>query len=107
MGSNDCNANSGITGTNFETNYREMIDKVQNLCEDTEIILFTLPKSNLYPENRRVEFNEIITRIAKDYNLKVVNLDKIDIRGDLVDSAHPAFSGMKNVAEQVIKDLLK
>ncbi len=107
MGSNDCNDRSGVTAVNFETQYREMIDKLNVLCADAELILCTLPKSNLYSEARQTEFNGIINTIANDYSLKVITLDKVNLVPHLIDSAHPGTLGMTAIAEQIIKDLLK
>lgn len=107
MGSNDCNDRSGVTASNFEKQYREMLEKIATLCENAEVILCTLPDSNLYSDERQIEFNKIITNIAGDNNLKVVSLDKVNLTPHLIDSAHPGTSGMTAIAEQVVKDLLK
>lgn len=107
MGSNDANDRSGINAKTFDEKYRSMIDQISELCNDVEIVLCTLPKSNLYPTSRQTEFNEIINTIAADYNLKIINLDKVDLVPHLIDSAHPGTSGMTAIANQVVKDLLK
>lgn len=107
MGSNDCNDRSGVSASNFNTQYREMLEKINELCDGVEIVLCTLPKSNLYSAARQTEFNGIINKIAKDYSLKVINLDKVDLVPHLVDSAHPKTSGMTAIANQIVKDLLK
>lgn len=107
MGSNDCNDKSGVSSASFKQQYCEMLDKLNDLCEGAEIVLCTLPKSNLYSTNRQNEFNDIINKIAVDYSLKVINLDKVDLVPHLIDSAHPGTSGMTEIANQVVKDLLK
>ena len=107
MGSNDANDRSGINAKTFDEKYRSMIDQISELCKGVEIVLCTLPKSNLYPTSRQTEFNEIINTIASDYNLKVINLDKVDLVPHLIDSAHPGTSGMTEIANQIVKDLLK
>ena len=107
MGSNDCNDRSGVTASNFEKQYLEMLEKINELCGEVEIVLCTLPKSNLYSEARQNEFNGIITNIARDNNLKIISLDKVNLIPHLIDSAHPGTSGMTAIAEQVVKDLLK
>ena len=106
MGSNDC-ASQYVTDNAFKNAYRVMLDKIKVLCPDAEIILCTLPKSNLYTEANRVIYNEIIEDYAEEYNLKLINLKNVDITGHLVDSAHPKKSGMTVIANRVIKDLLK
>lgn len=106
MGSNDC-ASGSINDASFKNAYSTMLRKIEKLCPDSEVILCTLPVSNLYNTDKRDRFNTIITDLAKAKELKVVNLDQVDIRPYLVDSAHPGKEGMEKVAEQVIKDLLK
>ena len=106
MGSNDC-ASQYVTDAAFKNAYRVMLNKIKVLCPDAEIVLCTLPKSNLYTEENRVTYNEIIEDYAKEYDLKLINLKHVDITGHLVDSAHPKKSGMTVVANRVIKDLLK
>ena len=44
---------------------------------------------------------------AKDFNLSCLDISQASLSGHLVDSAHPAFSGMKVVAEKVIEELNK
>ncbi len=107
MGSNDANDRSGINVKTFDEKYRSMIDQINELCKEVEIVLCTLPKSNLYPTSRQTEFNDIINAIATDYSLKVINLDKVDLVPHLIDSAHPGTSGMTAISSQVAKDLLK
>lgn len=107
MGSNDANDRSGINAKTFDEKYRSMIDQISELCKGVEIVLCTLPKSNLYPTSRQTEFNGIINTIASDYSLKVINLDKVDLVPHLIDSAHPGTSGMTEIANQIVKDLLK
>ena len=106
MGSNDC-ASPYVSDNDFTKAYKVMLDKVQKLCPDAEIVLCTLPKSNLYTEENRIKYNEIIEDYAKEYNLKLINLKNVDITNHLVDSAHPKKSGMTVVADRVVKDLLK
>lgn len=107
MGSNDCNDRSGINATTFEEKYRSMLEQINELCGEVEIVLCTLPKSNLYSTARQTEFNGIISTIANDYSLKLINLDKVDLVPHLIDSAHPGTSGMTAIANQIVKDLLK
>ncbi len=107
MGSNDCNSGSGVSATQFKKQYDEMITKIMGLCKNTEIVLCTLPKSELYPENRRMEFNDIIEELANKYSLKVVLLDDVDLVPHLLDSAHPFLSGMDVVAEKIKEEMLK
>lgn len=108
MGSNDAHANSGILESNFYDKYKQMIDCIYELCdEDIEIILMTLPISNLYPSNRQVSFNNQIKKIASEYSLKVVDMETFDLRPHLIDSAHPGHSGMKAMSDFILKELKK
>ena len=104
MGSNDC---VSISVQNFRTQYKVMLDKLKKLCPNAEIILCTLPTSNLYKEANKELFNEVITDYANSYNLKLVNLGDTDITNDLVDSAHPKRSGHTLIANKIISELFK
>ena len=106
MGSNDC-ASKYVDETQFSSGYDDTIIGVRNLCPDAEIILCTLPVSNLYTEENRLAYNEIIRSYGEKYNLKVCELAEIDISNNLVDSAHPKTSGMKIVADKMVEELLK
>ncbi len=107
MGNNDCNERSGVTDKDFTKHYNEMLDKIAKTCKNSEVILCTMPVSNLYSEARRVEFNDIIRTIASERNLKVIEFANVDLRPHLIDSAHPGVSGMEALAKQAIKDLQK
>lgn len=106
MGSNDC-ASGGITAQMFDNDYTIMIENLQKLCPDSEIILMTLLTSPFYDEADQIEFNEIIKKKAADFNLQVLDCSSASLSGHLVDSAHPAYSGMKVFADKVIEELNK
>ena len=82
-----------------------MLDYLKEKAPDMEIILLTLPVSKLYSTDRQVELNNIIKDLASEYNLKLVDLASVDIRGNLVDSAHPKASGMKLISDAIIEAL--
>ena len=107
MGSNDAHSNSGIVESNFYSKYKIMIDYIYELCKDCEIILITLPISNLYPSSRQVSFNNQIRAIASEYGLKLIDMEAFDIRPHLIDSAHPEYSGMKAMSDFIVSELLK
>ena len=107
MGSNDAHSNSGIVESNFYSKYKIMIDYIYELCKDCEIILITLPISNLYPSSRQVSFNNQIRAIASEYDLKLIDMEAFDIRPHLIDSAHPEYSGMKAMSDFIVSELLK
>lgn len=106
MGSNDC-ASSGISATGFDKDYSTMIESLQKLCPDSEIILMTLLKSPFYEETDRLEYNEIIKTKAENYDLTLLDISSASLAGHLVDSAHPAYSGMQVFADKVIEELNK
>jgi lysophospholipase L1-like esterase len=106
MGSNDC-ASASVTQSAFDSGYSQMLDNLKVLCPNSEIILLTLCSSPFYSASEQQAYNNIIKTKAKDYNLKVVDISTASLSGHLVDSAHPAYSGMQVVANKVIEGLNK
>ena len=107
MGSNDLA--SGINVTLFEKAYRKMLDELLIINPDFKFILCTLPENLLYKKNEelRIEYNDIIEKISVDYEQKLVDLEKFSLVGNLVDSAHPNKTGMMEMSEYFLKELLK
>ncbi|MBQ2892384.1 MAG: InlB B-repeat-containing protein [Bacilli bacterium] len=107
MGSNDLA--SGINATLFEKAYRKMLDELLKLNPEFKFILCTLPENLLYKKNEelRIEYNDIIEKISIDYEQKLVDLEKFSLVGNLVDSAHPNKTGMKEMSEYFLNELLK
>lgn len=103
MGSNDCHV--PYTVNSFKSAYKKMLTNLKQICPNSEIVLCTLPTSNLYTKENQNAYNNVITEFATNY--KLVNLDKVDITNYLVDSAHPNKDGMEKIAEQIVKDILK
>lgn len=106
MGSNDC-ASKYVTYEEFYKAYDQMIVNLQKLCPNSEIILCTLPYSNLYTNEKKSQFNDAIREYATKYDLKTIEMDDVSIEDHLVDSAHPNTSGMNIIADVVIEELLK
>ena len=106
MGSNDC-ASSGITANGFDKDYSTMIENLKILCPNSEIILMTLLTSPFYDVEDQKEYNDIIISKAEEFDLEVLDLSKASLAGHLVDSAHPAYSGMQVFANKVIEELNK
>lgn len=106
MGSNDC-ASASVTQSAFDKGYSQMIENLQQLCPNSEIILLTLCSSPFYSASEQQAYNNIIKTKASDYNLKVVDISTASLANHLVDSAHPAYSGMQIVANKVIEGLNK
>lgn len=105
MGSNDCH--SPVALNSFETAYKNMLSNLKQLCPNSEIVLCTLPSSKLYLDENKVAYNKIISNFASKNSYKLINLDKINLEDDLVDSAHPNKYGMEKIAKQVVSDMLK
>jgi len=105
MGSNDC-ASPYVSLEDFTKAYKVMLDKIKVLCPDAEIILCTLPVSELYAEADRLQYNEVIEDYAQEYALEVIPLSDVDITSDLVDSAHPYRSGMTKISKKVVETLI-
>ncbi len=106
MGSNDC-ASSAVTTAMFEKGYSEMIENLKKLCPNSEIILLTLCTSPFYQASEQALYNDIIKAKGLEYGLNVLDISKASLAGHLVDSAHPAFSGMQVVANKVVEELNK
>ena len=106
MGSNDC-ASSGITASGFDKDYSTMIENLKLLCPNSEIILMTLLTSPFYDIDDQKEYNDIIISKGEEFGLKVLDLSKASLAGHLVDSAHPAYSGMQVFANKVVEELNK
>jgi len=105
MGSNDCGS-PYVTFEQFKAAYKVMIDKIKILTPSAEIILATLPSSSLYTDSDRAQYNEAINEYATLYDLKIIDLASIDLKPDLLDSAHPAKSGMLKIANKAIETLI-
>ena len=107
MGSNDLA--SGINVTLFEKAYRKMLDELLIINPDFKFILCTLPENLLYKKNEelRIEYNDIIEKISVDYKQKLVDMEEFSLVGNLVDSAHPNKTGMMEMSEYFLKELLK
>lgn len=106
MGSNDC-ASGGISDDAFTNDYAQMIENLQLLCPDSEIILLTLLTSPFYDAAKQKTFNNIIKQIGDEFDLQVLDIANASLAGHLVDSAHPAYSGMQVFANKVLEELNK
>ena len=106
MGSNDLTA--GFNVQTFEKAYRKMISELFKINPEFKIILCTLPENQLYKKNEdlRFEYNNLIEKLAIEYNQKLVDLEEFSLVGKSVDSAHPNKNGMKEMSEYFLKELL-
>ena len=106
MGSNDA-ASSVVSEAKFKERYKIMLDNLIEMAPNMELVLMTLPVSNLYNADRQAAFNKIISDYALEYNFKLVDINDVNITNDLVDSAHPKTSGMKILADAIVDILTK
>ena len=67
----------------------------------------TLLTSPFYDIDDQKEYNDIIISKGEEFGLKVLDLSKASLAGHLVDSAHPAYSGMQVFANKVVEELNK
>lgn len=105
MGSNDCR--SKISVETFYKAYQEMIEKLLISCPNATIIPMTLATSKFYSKDEQLAYNEVIKQCALENNLTYVEMENADISSHLVDSAHPNYSGMTILANELIKQLFK
>ena len=105
MGSNDASAN--FSKEQFDGAYRKMIDNIKSIAPETEIILITLAESNLYTNETRTLYNQIIKEAAIEYELEVVDLSDVSLKDSLIDKAHPHYAGMKKMADAILSKLVK
>lgn len=118
---------NGVTETKFEEQYRKMLDTIKLNYPKTQIVVCNLAYetytdgSNPSGYNRpglREAFNVIIESLAKEYNLPLVDLDKVITKETekvnnwhyLGDNIHPSLLGMEVISEavtEVLNELLK
>ncbi|MDF1836681.1 MAG: GDSL-type esterase/lipase family protein [Planctomycetota bacterium] len=115
LGTNDAtNVSWSGDAADFEKNLRQLIGDYRNLESKPRILLSNLtpiyspyPKEPAYVE-RRVEFEAIIERLAKELNLKIVDfktplLDKPKL---FPDGLHPNTAGNEILAAAVFEALI-
>lgn len=106
MGANDCAG--GIDVNTFSSGYRQMINNIKKVCPDQQIVLMTLPTSSFYKDHDKlVAFNNVIRSYADEFDLMLIDVEPVNLDGHKVDSGHPDFSGMKLVADQIVKEIIK
>ena len=109
MGSNDC-ASKYVDISTFTSSYKIMLDKIKVLCPDAEIFLCTLSPSGLCSGQNRIDYNNVILKYANDYNLPVIDFNKIwtdsTYTDYVVDSGHPNKAGMEKYTREAMIDML-
>lgn len=103
MGSNDCAA--VINTSVFKKAYSLMMTKIFALAPNTKLILFTLPISNLYSNDLRLEYNRVIRELAEEYDQQLIELEDFNLIPNLLDGAHPTRAGMIALSEVIVEQL--
>ncbi len=106
IGSNDC-ASRYVSESQFDSGYKQMLSKLEVLCPETELVICTLPTSPFYTTANLNIYNGIIKKYAAEFELKLIDLQPVDLAGQLIDSAHPKKAGMDLIANKIIEELLK
>ena len=51
-----------------------MIQKIQALCPESEIYLFTLPTLIMFPAGEKEKYNEVIRKYAAEFELPIIEM---------------------------------
>ena len=108
LGTNDLTHR--IASSTFEKSYIEMIDLIREQCDDAMIYVLNIPSMKHQGFlNERLIYNEIISKIALEKDLKLIDIASLITEENYNDylfaGAHPNFLGMSVISEQVIKVL--
>ncbi len=110
LGINDCKVGTDVTS--FKRAYKQMIEMMINTLGDVDIVLCTLGAStfsyvNCY--NLRIEYNNAIRDLASQYNLSIVELDKVITEENkeqyMANMLHPNKKGMDVIYTAVMDTL--
>ncbi len=117
---------SGVSNENFEKGYKEMIERTIEVYPNAYIFLGTFYYSHYhvrekshsyYNEESRLAYNDIIRKLANEYQTGLVELADIweagvsPTQGDagslgyLGDNLHPSKKGMEVIANKFIADI--
>ncbi len=119
---------NGFTTEKFESEYRLMLDKMKEICPNSDVIMCDLmydtctegqnpdPKYDAYTHpGLRDAYNVIIEKIAGDYQYPLVKLSEVVTKETefvnnwhyLGDNIHPSYEGMKVIAEAIGQKILE
>ena len=100
----------------FDLAYSSMLNKLKKNYPKAEIWCCTLNSTfmsaqqsfvfpDVYNGSNIKHYNKIITRVAKNYHCKLIDLYSYKIPNDTIDGSHPNINGMKTLATLIIKSI--
>lgn len=110
LGVNDCKRD--ITAKNFKDGYITMIERMQETFVGVDIVICTLNACS-FSYNQcyalRDEYNVALREIAEEFNLSLVELDKVITENNkatyMANMLHPNRAGMDEISKEVVKVL--
>ncbi len=106
MGTNDCGSQY-ITLDAFKQSYDIMLNKIKELCPESEVIICTMPIVKCHPVELTTQYNGAIIELANKHNLSFIDFTSVNLTKHLIDSVHPKYSGMTIFADKIVGELLK
>lgn len=110
LGINDCKRD--ITTKNFKEGYITMIERMKKEFVGVDIVICTLNACSFsYQQcyNLRIEYNNALREIAGEFNLSLIELDKVITEENkalyMANMLHPNRAGMDEISKEVIKVL--
>lgn len=103
---------SGQTKNEFISNYRKMLDKLQEAYPQTNLILFTYPQVHTYFSSTILQCNQLIRQIASEYGFVVIDLENWSVSEEKStsylrtnDTLHPNRKGQLLMGEMAAEQL--
>ena len=110
LGVNDCKRS--ITAKSFKEGYMTMIERMEEEFSGTQIMVCTLNACSFSVKecfNLRLEYNIVIREVAAEYNLPVIELDKVITEENkaiyMANMLHPNRAGMDEISKEVVRVL--
>lgn len=110
LGVNDCKRNQSVKL--FKSGYLTMLERIYAEYRSTQVIVCTLNACTFSDRtcyDLRLKYNEAIREVAKEYNLPVIELDKIITEENkssyMANMLHPNRAGMEVISAEVVKVL--
>ena len=110
LGINDCKRS--IRAKSFKEGYITMIERMKEEFSGTKIMICTLNACSFSVKecyNLRLEYNIVIREVATQYNLPVIELDKVITEENkamyMANMLHPNRAGMDEISKEVVRVL--